>query len=57
MEGDKFKVVSVSKKERKRNPSPAFITSSLQQEAARKLNFRARENNDACTATYMKELS
>jgi DNA topoisomerase I len=43
MKGDKFKVVSVSKKERKRNPSPAFITSSLQQEAARKLNFRARK--------------
>ncbi|MEH7177192.1 type I DNA topoisomerase [Neobacillus vireti] len=43
MEGDKFRVVSVSKKERKRNPSPAFITSSLQQEAARKLNFRARK--------------
>src|SRR5690606_29275550 len=31
------------KKERKRNPSPPFITSSLQQEAARKLNFRARK--------------
>ncbi|WHY02361.1 type I DNA topoisomerase [Neobacillus sp. DY30] len=43
MEGDKFKVVAVSKKERKRNPSPAFITSSLQQEAARKLNFRAKK--------------
>jgi DNA topoisomerase I len=43
MKGDKFKVVSVTKKERKRNPSPAFITSSLQQEAARKLNFRARK--------------
>ncbi|MDQ0972707.1 DNA topoisomerase-1 [Neobacillus niacini] len=43
MEGDKFKVVSVTKKERKRNPSPPFITSSLQQEAARKLNFRAKK--------------
>jgi DNA topoisomerase I len=43
MEGDKFKVISVTKKERKRNPSPAFITSSLQQEAARKLNFRAKK--------------
>ncbi len=43
MKGDNFKVVSVTKKERKRNPSPAFITSSLQQEAARKLNFRARK--------------
>lgn len=43
MKGDKFKVVAVTKKERKRNPSPAFITSSLQQEAARKLNFRAKK--------------
>ncbi|MDM5327956.1 type I DNA topoisomerase [Neobacillus sp. CF12] len=43
MEGDNFKVVSVTKKERKRNPSPPFITSSLQQEAARKLNFRAKK--------------
>ncbi|TCN25632.1 type I DNA topoisomerase [Mesobacillus foraminis] len=40
---NKFKVVSVTKKERKRNPAPAFITSSLQQEAARKLNFRAKK--------------
>jgi DNA topoisomerase-1 len=43
MKGNKFKVISVSKKERKRNPAPAFITSSLQQEAARKLNFRAKK--------------
>ncbi|NCU18227.1 type I DNA topoisomerase [Pallidibacillus pasinlerensis] len=40
---EKFTVQSVTKKERKRNPSPPFITSSLQQEAARKLNFRARK--------------
>ncbi|WP_121609273.1 type I DNA topoisomerase [Mesobacillus foraminis] len=43
IKGNKFKVVSVTKKERKRNPAPAFITSSLQQEAARKLNFRAKK--------------
>ena len=43
MDGHKFKVVSVSKKERKRNPAPPFTTSSLQQEAARKLNFRAKK--------------
>ncbi|MFP5109800.1 type I DNA topoisomerase [Neobacillus sp. C211] len=43
MDDNKFKVVSVTKKERKRNPSPPFITSSLQQEAARKLNFRAKK--------------
>jgi DNA topoisomerase-1 len=30
---------NVVKKERKRNPSPPFITSTLQQEASRKLNF------------------
>ncbi|MEH7094623.1 type I DNA topoisomerase [Neobacillus vireti] len=43
MKGNKFKVNSVSKKERRRNPAPPFITSSLQQEAARKLNFRAKK--------------
>ena len=43
MNDNTFKVVSVSKKERKRNPAPPFITSSLQQEAARKLNFRAKK--------------
>ncbi|MCM3725961.1 type I DNA topoisomerase [Neobacillus cucumis] len=43
MKDNKFKVVSVTKKERRRNPAPPFITSSLQQEAARKLNFRAKK--------------
>lgn len=43
MKGKNFTVSKVVKKERKRNPSPAFTTSSLQQEAARKLNFRARK--------------
>lgn len=38
-----FTVKSVTKRERRRNPAPPFITSSLQQEAARKLNFRARK--------------
>src|SRR5699024_558925 len=33
----------VNKRERKRNPAKPFITSSLQQEAARKLNYRARK--------------
>ncbi|WP_019119105.1 type I DNA topoisomerase [Brevibacillus massiliensis] len=35
-----FVVQKVNKRERRRNPAPPFITSSLQQEAARKLNFR-----------------
>lgn len=43
MKGKMFQVESVEKKERRRNPAVPFITSSLQQEAARKLNFRARK--------------
>ncbi|KUP07099.1 DNA topoisomerase I [Bacillus coahuilensis p1.1.43] len=42
-EGSGYKVTRVVKKERKRNPSPSFTTSSLQQEAARKLNYRAKK--------------
>lgn len=38
-----FTVQNVQKKERLRYPVVPFITSSLQQEAARKLNFRARK--------------
>jgi DNA topoisomerase-1 len=37
-----FVVDEVTKKERKRNPVPPFITSKLQQEAARKLGFAVR---------------
>lgn len=36
-------VVDIEKKQRKRKPAPPFITSSLQQEAARKLGFTARK--------------
>ncbi|MGV3489429.1 MAG: type I DNA topoisomerase [Tuberibacillus sp.] len=43
MTEEMFTVASVSKKERYRNPVPPFITSTLQQEAGRKLNFRARK--------------
>ncbi|MCL6572523.1 MAG: type I DNA topoisomerase [Bacillus sp. (in: Bacteria)] len=43
MDDDKFIITSVTKKERKRNSALPFITSSLQQEAARKLNFRAKK--------------
>lgn len=43
IQGNDFNVASVTKKERRRNPASPFITSSLQQEAARKLNFRAKK--------------
>ncbi|KOO49297.1 type I DNA topoisomerase [Viridibacillus arvi] len=43
MKGEDFEVAKVVKRERKRNAAPSFTTSSLQQEAARKLNFRAKK--------------
>jgi DNA topoisomerase I len=43
LNGSHFVVTAVTKKERKRNPVPPFTTSSLQQEAARKLNFRTKK--------------
>ncbi len=41
--GSEYKVAEVTKKEVKRNPSPPFTTSTLQQEAARKLGFSAKQ--------------
>ena len=41
--GAEYKVAEVTKKEVKRNPSPPFTTSTLQQEAARKLGFSAKQ--------------
>ncbi|PKM37177.1 MAG: type I DNA topoisomerase [Gammaproteobacteria bacterium HGW-Gammaproteobacteria-10] len=38
----KLLVAKVEKKQRKRNPAPPFITSTLQQEAARKLGFTTK---------------
>ncbi len=39
----RFQVDGVQRRERRRQPSRAFSTSTLQQEAARKLNFTARQ--------------
>jgi len=38
----KLRVLSVDRKQRNRNPAPPFTTSTLQQEAARKLGFSAQ---------------
>ncbi len=38
-----YDITKVTKKERKRNPALPFTTSGMQQEAARKLNFRTRK--------------
>lgn len=47
-----FQVASIKEKERFRNPAPPFITSSLQQEAARKLNFRAAKTMSVAQQLY-----
>ena len=43
LEGRGFSVTQIEKKKRKRSPAPPFITSTLQQEAARKLRFTAKK--------------
>ncbi|MDD5383163.1 MAG: type I DNA topoisomerase [Candidatus Margulisbacteria bacterium] len=43
LEGVEFIVHQVTKKEQNRYPSPPFITSTLQQEASRKLGFSAKK--------------
>ena len=43
LDGSSLVLESITKKERKRNPSAPFITSSLQQEASRKLNYSPKK--------------
>lgn len=43
LEQAEFSVVDVKRRERRRNPAAPFITSSLQQEAVRKLGFTSRK--------------
>jgi len=40
LQGVEWKVAAVERKERRRNPTPPFITSRLQQEASRKLGYQ-----------------
>ncbi len=42
LEGAAYTVASVTRREKKRNPVPPFITSTLQQEASRKLRFSVK---------------
>ena len=45
-------VTNVEKKQRKRNPAPPFTTSTLQQEAARKLGFGAQKTMRTAQQLY-----
>ncbi len=52
LEGGRFIVKSVTRGERRRNPAPPFITSTLQQEAGRKLGFTARKTMTVAQQLY-----
>src|SRR6202046_5629671 len=52
IEGQTFTIGSVEAKPVKRNPSPPFITSTLQQEASRKLGFNAKRTMQVAQGLY-----
>jgi DNA topoisomerase-1 len=52
IEGKAFTVTSVERKEKKRNPVAPFITSRLQQEAARKLRFTPKKTMTLAQQLY-----
>ncbi len=52
LESASFAVTALEKKERKRNPAPPFTTSTLQQEASRKLGFSARKTMSVAQKLY-----
>jgi len=52
LDGERFLVRSVNRGERKRNPAPPFITSTLQQDAGRKLGFSAKKTMTVAQQLY-----
>jgi len=50
--GGKLLVETVERKQRRRNPAPPFITSTLQQEAARKLGFTTQRTMRVAQQLY-----
>jgi DNA topoisomerase I len=52
IEGARYEVAEVKKREQKRNAAPPFITSTLQQEASRKLGFGNRRTMSVAQQLY-----
>ena len=52
LEGARYVVGTVAKREKKRNPAAPFITSTLQQEASRKLGFANRRTMSVAQQLY-----
>ena len=52
LKNEKYIVEDIKKGEKKRNPAPPFTTSTLQQEASRKLNFTVKKTMIAAQRLY-----
>ena len=52
LENSEFKITKVKKKVTKRQPAPPYITSTLQQEASRRMGFQARRTMKAAQELY-----
>jgi DNA topoisomerase-1 len=52
LKGGEWKVASIKKREQRRQPAAPFITSTLQQEAARKLGFSSKRTMMAAQQLY-----
>ncbi len=52
VKGNTFKVLDVKKGTRMKHPAPPFITSTLQQEASRKLNFQSQRTMRVAQELY-----
>jgi DNA topoisomerase I len=52
VEGGRFSVSEVERKQQRRNPPPPFITSTLQQESSRKLNLATKRTMQIAQGLY-----
>ena len=52
IQNEKYFVKEIKKAEKKRNPAPPFTTSTLQQEASRKLNFALKKTMSVAQGLY-----
>ncbi|HEY3364739.1 MAG TPA: type I DNA topoisomerase [Symbiobacteriaceae bacterium] len=52
VQGESFRVLAVKRREKRRNPAFPFTTSSLQQEASRKLGFTVRRTMSVAQQLY-----
>ncbi|MBM3733161.1 MAG: type I DNA topoisomerase [Acidimicrobiia bacterium] len=52
VESGRYAVAAVERKQQRRNPPPPFITSTLQQEASRKLNLGAKRTMQIAQSLY-----